>query len=294
MKLLIQVLTAGITIGCIYSLIAIGFVLIFKSSGVINFAQGSMVMIGAFITYAFVTQLKVPILLSIPISFLICGGLGAIVERFALRYLTGVSLISIIMVTLGISYIMDGGALAIWGSSNFTFPKLFPPFFLQLGGIKISSVYLGSFITSILLLIVFLLFFKYSKIGLAMRAAADNQKVAVTLGISPRRVLSVTWTVAAVVAAAGGILLASISALHVNLSYIGLIVFPVVILGGLDSLAGAVIGGFIVGVLETISAVYIAPLLGGAFQQVAAFAFLLIILLVKPYGLFGTGEIKRL
>jgi branched-chain amino acid transport system permease protein len=294
MKLLIQVLIAGITIGGIYSLIAIGFVLIFKSSGVINFAQGSLVMVGAFITYAFVTQFKVPILLSLLITFLISGAIGMIIERFVLRYLTGVSLISIIMVTLGISFIMDGGALATWGSSNFTFPRLFPHFSFLLGGIKISSIYIWSFITSILLLVVFLLFFKYSKMGLAMRAAADNQKAAVTLGISPRKVLSLTWAISAVVATAGGILLASISALHVNLSYIGLIVFPVVILGGLDSIAGAVVGGFIVGVLEAVSGVYIAPLLGGAFQQVAAFAFLLIILLIKPYGLFGTKEIERL
>jgi len=294
MKLLIQVLTAGITIGSIYSLIAIGLVLIFKSSGVINFAQGSMAMVGAFITYSFVTQLGVPIFLSILITFLISVVIGVIIEKFVLRYLAGVSLLSIIIVTMGISFIMDGGALATWGSSNFTFPSLFPPLSFHLGGIKISSVYLWSFLASMVLLVIFLLFFKYSKMGLAMRAAADNQKVAVTLGISPRKVLSITWAISAVVATAGGILLASISALHVNLSYIGLIVFPVVILGGLDSIAGAVVGGLIVGILETISGVYIAPLLGGAFQQVAAYFLLLIILMVKPYGLFGTKAIERL
>jgi branched-chain amino acid transport system permease protein len=145
-----------------------------------------------------------------------------------------------------------------------------------------------------LLLLVFFVFFKYSSLGLSMRAAADNQKLSVALGISPRKILSLTWAISAVVATAGGILLASLSSLHVNLSYIGLTVFPVVILGGLDSIAGATIGGIVVGVIEAISGVYIAPLLGGAFQQVASFAFLLIILLVKPYGLFGTKEIERL
>ncbi len=294
MTLLVQVLMAGITVGSIYSLIAIGVVLIFKSSGVINFAQGSMVMVGAFVTYALVTQLKIPIVFSLVISFLFSVLVGLLIERFVLRYLTGVSLISIIMVTMGISIMMDGGALAIWGSSNFTFPRLFPTFSLNLGGIKISSVYLWSFLSSVFLLVVFLAFFKYSKMGLAMRAAADNQKVAVALGINPRMVLSITWVISSAVATAGGILLASISALHVNLSYIGLVVFPVVILGGLDSIAGAAIGGIIVGVLEAVSGVYIAPLLGGAFQQVAAFAFLLIILLLKPYGLFGTKAIERL
>jgi branched-chain amino acid transport system permease protein len=294
MMLFIQVLIAGIATGSIYSLIAIGLVLIFKSSGVINFAQGSMVMIGAFIAYAFVTQFKISIWLSLLITLLISAFIGIIIERFVLRYLTGVSLISIIMVTFGISTIMDGGALGTWGSSNFTYPKLFPTFTLQLGGINISSIYVWSFISSGLLLIIFLLFFKYSKLGLAMRAAADNQKASVVLGIRPQRVLSMTRAISAMVATAGGILLASLSSLHVNLSYIGLTVFPVVILGGLDSIAGAAIGGLIVGVLEALSGVYISPIIGGAFQQVSSFAFLLVILLIKPYGLFGTKEIERL
>ncbi len=294
MSLLIQVLIGGMTIGSIYSLIAIGFVLIFKSSGVLNFAQGSMVMVGAFFTYALVVQLHVPIIVSLIITFLLAAIIGMLIERIVLRNLRGVSIISIIMVTLGISYIMDGGALATWGSSNFTYPKLFPSFTLTVGGIRIASVYLWSFLTAGGLLVVFLLFFKYSKLGLSMRAAADNQKVAVALGISAKKILSVTWIISALVATAGGILLASISALHINLSYIGLIVFPVVILGGLDSVAGAAIGGIIVGIIESVSGVYIAPYLGGAFQQVAAFIFLMIILLVRPYGLFGTKEIRRL
>jgi len=294
MSLLIQVLIVGMTIGSIYSLIAIGFVLVFKSSGVLNFAQGSMVMVGAFIAYAFVSQFHVPIVLSLIITFFIAAIIGMLIERIVLRNLRGVSIISIIMVTLGITYIMDGGALATWGSSNFTYPKLFPTFTWVVGGIRIASVYLWSFLTAAGLLVIFLLFFKYSKLGLSMRAAADNQKVAVALGISANKVLSVTWIISALVATAGGILLASVSALHVNLSYIGLIVFPVVILGGLDSVAGAAIGGIIVGIIEAVSGVYIAPYLGGAFQQVAAFIFLLIILLVRPYGLFGTKEVVRL
>ena len=294
MKLFFNVLIAGIATGSIYSLIAIGLVLIFKSSGVINFAQGSMVMLGAFLTYAFVVQMHLPILLSIAMALLLSAMIGILIERFALRYLTGVSLISIIMVTLGISIIMDGGALAVWGSSNFTFPSVFPSFSIALGGIQISATYLWSFIFSMVLLLIFLVFFKYSALGLAMRAAADNQKVSVALGISPRKVLALTWAISSAVATAGGILLASISSLNVTLSYIGLTVFPVVILGGLDSIAGAMVGGILVGVVEQLAGVYISPLVGGAFQQVAAFALLLIILLVKPYGLFGTKEIERL
>jgi branched-chain amino acid transport system permease protein len=287
-------MVAGIATGSIYSLIAIGLVLIFKSSGVINFAQGSMVMVGAFLSYAFVTQLHIHVYVSLFLAILISAIIGVLIERFALRYLTGVSLISIIMVTLGISIIMDGGALAIWGSSNFTFPRMFPSFSVTFAGIKISSSYIWSFITSMSLLLVFFIFFKYSSLGLSMRAAADNQKLSVALGISPRKILSLTWAISAAVATAGGVLLASLSSLHVNLSYIGLTVFPVVILGGLDSIVGATVGGLVVGVIEAVAGVYIAPLLGGAFQQVAAFAFLLIILLFKPYGLFGSKEIERL
>lgn len=294
MRLFVNVLIAGIATGSVYALIAIGLVLIFKSSGVINFAQGSMVMLGAFLAYAFVSQLQMPIYLSLILAILISAAIGVLIERFALRYLTGVSLISIIMVTLGISIIMDGGALAIWGSSNFTFPQVFPAFSVSVGGIHIASSYIWCFLASMSLLVVFFFFFKYSSLGLSMRAAADNQKLSVALGISPRKILSLSWAISAAVATAGGILLASISSLHVNLSYIGLIVFPVVILGGLDSIVGATVGGIVVGIIESIAGVYIAPFLGGAFQQVAAFAFLLIILLIKPYGLFGTKEIERL
>ena len=182
MKLFMNVMVAGITTGSIYSLIAIGVVLIFKSSGVINFAQGSMVMVGAFITYAFVTQLHIQVYLSLFLTILISAMIGMIIERFALRYLTGVSLISVIMVTMGISIIMDGGALAIWGSSNFTFPRMFPSFSVAVAGIKVSSGYIWSFLTSMLLLLVFFIFFKYSSLGLSMRAAADNQKLSVALG----------------------------------------------------------------------------------------------------------------
>ncbi len=294
MTLFLNALIAGIATGSIYSLIAIGLVLIFKSSGVINFAQGSMVMVGAFLAYAFVVQMHLPILLSLVLALLISALLGVLIERFALRHLTGAPLISILMVTLGISIIIDGGALAIWGSSNFTFPGLFPPFSISMAGIEISSTYLWSFIFSMVFLGLFLLFFKYSGLGLAMRAAADNQKVSIALGISPKRVLAMTWAISAVIATVGGILLAGTSSLHISLSTIGLTVFPVVILGGLDSITGAVVGGLVVGVIEQFSGVYIAPLVGGAFQQVAAFGFLLIMLLVKPYGLFGTKEVERL
>jgi len=292
--LFFNALIAGIATGSIYSLIAIGLVLIYKSSRVINFAQGSMVMVGAFLAYAFVVQMHLPILLSLSLALLVSAVIGVLIERLALRYLTAVPLISILMVTLGISIIMEGGVLAIWGSSNFTFPSLFPAFSVSVAGIQISSAYLWSFGLSIIFLCLFHLFFKHSDLGLAMRAAADNQKVSIALGISPRRVLALTWAISAAIATVGGILLASISSLHISLGTIGLTVFPVVILGGLDSIAGAVVGGLVVGVIEQLSGVYIAPLVGGAFQQVAAFVFLLIVLLVKPYGLFGTEEIERL
>ena len=292
--LLLQTLIAGIAAGSIYALIALGLVLIYKSSGVINFAQGGLVMIGAFIAYTVLTKTGVPLWAAFPIILALSALLGIVIEKLILRHMTGVSLISVIMVTLGINFVIEGSATAVWGTSNFSFPKIFPSVSLNLGGIAISEVYLWGFSIAIVILVVFLLFFKYSKMGLAMRSVADNQKASVSLGLSPSKIFSLSWALSCIVATIGGIVLANIKLLNVGLGYIGLVVFPVVILGGLDSIAGAVIGGFIIGLLESISGVYISRLIGGAVEQVISFVVLLIILLVRPYGLFGTKEILRL
>ena len=292
--LLFQALIVGMAAGSIYALIALGLVLIYKSSGVINFAQGGLVMIGAFIAYTVLIKTGIPLWAAFPIILVLAGLLGVVIEKLVLRHMTGVSLISVIMVTLGINFVIEGSATAVWGTSNFSFPKIFPSISLNLGGIMISEVYLCGFSIAIVILVIFLLFFKYSKMGLAMRAVADNQKASVSLGLSPSKIFSLSWALSCIVATIGGIVLANIKLLNVGLGYIGLVVFPVVILGGLDSIAGAVIGGFIIGLLESISGVYISRLIGGAVEQVISFVVLLIILLVRPYGLFGTKEILRL
>lgn len=290
----IQALIAGIAVGSVYALIALGMVLIYKASSVINFSQGALVMIGAYITYAVVTGIPAPLWITIPIAIGFSALLGVVIERLIFRYMTGVDLIAVIMVTLGISFLLEGSTTAIWGTLNYSFPKILPEMSFSLGGIHISEVYIWSFIFSMVILIMFTLFFKYSKIGLRMRAVADNQKASISLGIHPGKMISLSWAISCVVATIGGVMLANIKLLNLGLSGIGILVFPVVILGGLDSIIGAVLGGFIIGILGSLSAVYAGGLMGGAVDQVVSFVILLIILLVKPYGLFGTKETLRL
>lgn len=292
--MILQALISGIATGSVYSLIALGMVLIYKSSSVINFSQGALVMFGAFISYSLLAKVNLPMWFTIPLIIVCSSLVGVLIERLILRYMAGANLISVIMVTLGISFVLEGLATIIWGTLNYEFPQILPKYSITISGLYISEIYLWGFSISIIILVSFLFFFKYSKLGLMMRAVADNQKAAVSLGIDPNFIFLLSWAISSVVAAAGGIMLANLKLLNVGLSYIGLVVFPVIMLGGLDSILGAVVGGFIIAILESLSGVYIGSLLGGAVEQVVSFTVLLIILLVRPHGLFGTKDTVRL
>ena len=181
----------------------------------------------------------------------------------------------------------------IWGHGTKTFPPVFPQTPLQLGGVIVTPVYLWSFVIVMVLLIVFTIFFKYSKMGLAMRAVADDQGAAQSVGMSVKFVYAVTWSIAAMVAAIGGVLLGNISGVSPVMATIGLTVLPVVILGGLDSVAGAIIGGFLIGIIQNIAGGYLDPLVGGGLKEVVPFIIVLLILMIKPHGLFGSKGIER-
>lgn len=285
----------GIVIGSIYALVALGFVLIFKASDIINFAQGELVLVGAFIGYALLDQLKIPVTFSLGLSFIFAVFLGFVIERIVLRPMIGEPVSSVIMVTLGLASILKGLSRSIWGSMNLSFPPLIPQKTISVAGMPVSYVYLLSFSTSMVFLLIFSLFFKYSRMGVAMRAAANNQQVAQSLGISVRRIFALSWAIATIIAFLGGFLLGTINVISMNLSFIGIKVFPIVVLGGLDSIPGAIISGFIIGILENLAAGYIQPYFeGGAVQEISGLVVLLIILIIKPYGLFGTREIERL
>jgi branched-chain amino acid transport system permease protein len=291
--MLLQLIIQGLAVGSVYSLVALGFVLIYKASRVINFAQGELLMVGAYVCLHLMVAYKLPIWGAFALTFVFAMALGFLLERLVLRPMIGEPVISTIMVTIGLASVAKSVVAAIWGTENQVFPRLFSEEPILLGDLVISRAHVWMFAAALGLLGVFTLLFKYSRWGIAMRATAENQQVAMSMGISVRRVFALSWAIAAIVAAIGGILLGNIIDINPSIGFIGLKVFPAVILGGLDSIGGAVLGGLIIGILENLSGGYLDPLVGGGVKDVAPFVFLVIILMIKPYGLFGTQKIER-
>lgn len=289
----LQILVSGLVIGSVYALVALGFVLIYKASDVINFAQGEFLLVGAYVSLTMMVAYKVPLFPAVLLTLVVGVIVGTLVEKFVLRPLIGEPIISMIMATIGLSSTLRGIIQMIWGTDTRTFPGIFPQEPARFGQVVVSEVYLWSLGIALVLLVLFSLFFKFSTMGVAMRATADDQQAALSMGISVKRVFAVAWGIAAVVSAIGGILLGNINGVNGSLAQIGLKVLPVAILGGLDSIPGAIIGGFTIGVLENLAGGYLDPLVGGGVKEVAPFAILVIILMIKPFGLFGKEIIER-
>ena len=291
MDFFIQLLIGGLSIGFLYGISAMGFVMIFKSSSVLNFAHGELLAIGAYFFLALSTWGGLPI----PVTFFLALGgsfvFGLLVERIFLRPLIGEPLIFVIMLTVGLAAMFKGSILLLWGGNLYTYPDFLPKFLgIHWGSIRIPPVYGAVLIIGTLFLVLFGLFFKFSSQGIYMRSVADNQRAALSLGVNVKRVFALSWAIAALVAGMSGIVLGIINGVNVHsLSAIGMKVFPVVILGGLDSIGGAIIGGIIIGLLETFTGGYLSPSL----RDVVPYVVLVLILLVKPYGLFGLKEIER-
>ena len=290
---LVQLLIAGVAIGGVYALIALGFVLIYKATDVLNLAQGEMLLLGAYVSYALIAQAGLPV----PIAFLITLAfsivLGVAIERVALRPLIGEPVISVIMVTIGLAILLRSIVILIWGTEYRVYPALLPKDAARIGPLSVSQEFLWAFGIAMALVALFALLFRYTRFGIAMRAVADDQQAALSMGINVRFVFAASWVIAAVVSSLGGMLLASIQGTGILLATLGLKALPVAIVGGLDSIVGAAVGGVVVGALETLSAGYLDVALGGGVRDVAPFVFLVLILLVKPYGLFGKERIER-
>jgi len=291
---MLQLLITGVAVGGVYALMALGFVLIYKASNVVNFGPGELVLFGAYVSWATILQMRFPLYVAFPLTLLTSIALGLIIERGVLRPLIGQPIISVIMVTFGFASVIRGGLNMLWGSDTRPFPALFSSQPFHLGPVPISPVHLWSFVIVLLLLGGFSLFFKFSLTGTAMRATADNQQVALSLGVSVKRMFALSWCIATVVSTLGGIILGNVrGGVDFSLADLGLKVFPVVILGGLDSVMGAIVGGVLIGLLENLSGGYLDPIFGGGVKEVAPFAVLVVILLFRPYGLFGKPEIER-
>ncbi|MCB2193655.1 MAG: branched-chain amino acid ABC transporter permease, partial [Deltaproteobacteria bacterium] len=264
------------------------------ATSIINFATGEFMMIGAYFFYTFMVMTGLPPIPSFLLVMFSSALLGLFIERAILRYMLGQPTISIVMVTIGLSSILMGLAEIIWSTDFKSFPPLFPRAPIIIGDIIVRSNLFWGFVVAMIAVSLFALLFKYAKVGVAMRATAGDQMAAFSMGINVRSMFTVAWSLGAIAAALGGVIIGNIGGIQPTLGGIGLKIFPVVILGGLDSIAGAVVGGFIVGLVENIAGGYLDPYVGGGVKDLAPFVVLVLILLVKPYGLFGKEDIERL
>ncbi|MFG1319597.1 branched-chain amino acid ABC transporter permease [Xanthobacter autotrophicus] len=293
-QLLLQLIVNGLIIGTLYGVVGMCFVLIYKASQVVNFAQGEFLLIGAWTCWWLLTAWNIPFFWGFLIAVCFMMVFGIVVQMVVLRPLIGEPIISVIMVTIGMSIFFQ--ALMKWMFGTFAQP--FPPIFsvdkVNILGLQVQTAYLMSTGVSLAIMAGFAWFFKYSRLGLAMRATAFSQQVAQSLGISVRQVFALSWGISAAVSAVAGVVVGIVNGVSSALSYFGIKVFPAVILGGLDSVFGAVVGGLIMGLLENLAQFVDSQYLKwGNLYEIVPFYALIIILMIKPYGLFGTRDIER-
>jgi branched-chain amino acid transport system permease protein len=291
----LQLSITGIALGMVYALVAIGFVIILKCSEAFNIAQGHFVMIGGYVGYTFLVVFGLPVWISLLCSIGVAILLGVLIERLTLRPLIGQSELAIVMMTIALTSVLEGLATLIWGGEYKTYHGVLPTFTLKIGQISVPPESLIGFIVSIIAVALLMILFRYTKIGLAMRGTAEDLQVVQSLGIRATTVYSVSWIIACVVGVIGGILLGGVSGVMIPLAEVGIKSFAVVLLGGVNSIGGAIFAGIILGMLENIAAGYIDPLLpGGGVSQVFPFMVMIIVLVFRPYGLFGMARIERI
>lgn len=293
MSIFLQLLITGVMVGSIYALVALGWTLIYKCSGVLNLAMGELTLIGAYVCLSFYNW-GIPFPLAILGTLVVGFILGLLTERIFLRRLIGESILTVIMVTVGLSFFFRGLVEFIWGTDTAVFtPAIFSIEPMQFGEIVVDRVYLWSFVAAIVLLIVFLCFFRYTKWGLSMQATADDEMAALSLGISAKMVYALAWAIAFMAAGVGGTILGNINGLNISVGYLGLLVLPAVVLGGLNSIPGAIVGGITIGIVQNLADGYLSQYTPGGVKEIAPFVVMVIILLFKPYGLWGWVRIER-
>jgi len=294
-ELLIQLIVNGLIVGLLYGVIGMCFVLVYKSTKIVNFAQGEFLLIGAWVCWAALVYLELPFLVGFILSLCFMAAFGVLLQMIVLRPMIGEPIISVIMITIGLSIFFQALMKWIFGVSPQSYPQVFDTQSINILGLNIEMAYLMSTIIALVIMGAFYCFFKYSKHGLAMRATAFDQQVAQSLGISVKNVFAMSWAIAATVSATAGVVLGMVNGVSDSLSIMGIKVFPAVILGGLDSIIGAIAGGVIIGVLENVAEFVDSQYLQiGNMYDIAPFYVLLIILWFKPYGLFGTKDIERI
>jgi branched-chain amino acid transport system permease protein len=293
----LQLCFAGLALGARYALVALGFVIIYKATGVINFAQGALVALGAYLAYAFANEAAIPFIFAVVLAIACAAVFGAGVERVILRRMVGQPVFAVIMITIGLLIIVEQAITAIWGFDALNLADPWGVETVESGGVVFAVKDLWTIGLAAGVLGLFFLFFRFTTMGVAMRATAFDQEAALAQGISARRVFAVSWAIAAGLAALAGVTLAAgPAALNPSIGAIALVAFPAMIVGGLDSPAGAVAGGLIIGLTQSLTAGYqedILPWAGDNLSAVMPYVVMVLILLVRPYGLFGTPEVRR-
>jgi branched-chain amino acid transport system permease protein len=300
MEFFLQLVVTGVMLGSIFALVALGWVLIYKCSGVLNLAMGELTMIGGYVCLGlyerFVTFMPVNSAFLVALVCTLITGLilGLLTERIFLRKMIGEPILAVIMVTVGLSFFFKGMVFIIWDTDTQVFlPRIFSIDPIMLGGIAIGEVYLWSFIASLVLMVVFVSFFKYTRWGLSMQACADDEMAALSLGVSAKFVYALAWGIAFMAAGVGGTLLGNINGLNYSVSVLGLLVLPVVVFGGLNSVPGAIVGGITIGILQNLAGGYLDRYFPGGIKEIAPFIFMVVFLLFKPFGLWGWERIER-
>lgn len=287
----LQQLVSGTAIGCVYALVALGFVLIYKATEVVNFAQGDIMMVGAFLAYTFIAIFGLNFWLGALLAIAATAAFGYGLDRTVVRPIVGQPVFAIVMVTIGIGFLLRSAVSMIpgWGVDTYFIETPFYQQNVEVGRLILSQDHLAIIVLTVLICLVMYLFFRYTTLGVAMQATSQNQLAAYYMGIPVRTVFSLIWAVSSATACAAGVLLAPIAFVHANLGFIAIKAFPAAVLGGFGSIPGAIVGGLVIGIVEALAGFYLPE----GFKDVAAYVVLLVVLVVKPEGLFGTVGRKK-
>ena len=291
--LLLELAVNGALAGLMYSLVAIGIVLIYKSSSVPNLAQGALTMLGAYVVLAIAAALKAPLWLAIPLAMAAMFGVGVGIERVALRRLAGRPIIMILMMTLGLDIFLRATSMAVWGGTNRPLALGISDAPLFLGPLLLNRSYVVGAAVSLVLFAIFALFFRTRR-GIVLRAIADDYTASWSIGISVERGVALSWALSSVVATTAGVLWGSVQGVDQSLSLLLLKGIAVAVLGGMDSIGGAILAGLLLGAFEGVASGYLDPLVGGGSRDLVIAATLMLTILIRPHGLFGREDIERI
>ena len=288
---ILQLTIAGVAIGCIYALIALGFVLIYKATEVVNFAQGDVMMLGAFVAFTFASLWKLPFFVAVLLAIVVLAIVGAIFDRFLLRPIIGQPTFAAVMVTLALGMVIRGVATMIpgWGTDTYALKAPYSDGVLRAGGVSVSTDHIAIIVLTTVVCLLLWAFFKRTRVGIAMQAASQNQLAANYMGIPVRRINTLIWAISSGVAAFAAVLLAPITFVHSNMGFIGLKAFPAAVVGGFGSIPGAIVGGLIIGLVESYSGFYLPE----GFKDVAAYIVVLLVLMIRPSGIFAEMRRKK-